>query len=536
MSNGNKIFISLLSLLLLVSLASMSCSNVKAQSRTITVPDDFPSISLAVKNATDGDIVYVRSGTYTENELRINKPIILMGESQESTRLNLQSTKHDEPLYPEYPDLYRAIWYDTAMAVNADNFVISDFTISTTGGDINITGNGNTVKSNSISAAIAVFGDNNRVIENTLSEGQVVQKSINCNIAGNNCNFSANGVNSGSINFVGKFGVVSFNNIKSSFIAWSDDCFFYNNFFSDATYGEFRVNGNNNIICKNILDHYGSGLAIIGKDNKAMLNNITYCRIAISPSPDSTMYANFIAFNEWTINSRNAIINPYGNLSFLFHNNFVDNRYYQMWTIVMSNITDYLDNGKEGNYWNYYNGSDNNGDGIGDSPFYLDPTHLDRYPLMNPVNLSTIEEVLPDWLIIPTINLVSPENITYFDRNISVSFSPNKQVSWIGYSFDGLENVTINGNLTLMDLPFGAHNITVYAIDQYANQGSSETISFTVEEPELLPLSLVVILTISILSICLIGILLFRRHRKSSNLQQCPSTSQTSVDLHFEFA
>ena len=138
---------------------------------------------------------------------------------------------------------------------------------------------------------------------------------------------------------------------------------------------------------------------------------------------------------------------------------------------------------------------------------------------MNPVNLSTIEEVIPDWLIIPTINLVSPENITYFDRNISVSFSPNKQVSWIGYSFDGLENVTINGNLTLMDLPFGAHNITVYAIDQYANQASSETISFTVEEPELLPLSLVVILTISIFSICLIGILLFRKYRNTSNLQ-----------------
>ena len=255
MGNKNKTFISLLSLLLLVSLAAISCSTVKAQSRTITVPDDFPTISLALRNATNGDTVHVRSGTFTENELRIDKAILLKGENQESTRLNLQSTKHDEPLYPEYPDLYRAIWYDTAMAVNADNFVISDFTISSTGGDINITGNGNMVKSNSIFSALGVFGDNSKVVENTLSEGQVVQQSINCNIAGNHCNFSSNNVNSGSINFVGQFGVISFNNIKSSFITQSDDCFFYNNFFADASYGEFRVHGNNNIICKNVLDH-----------------------------------------------------------------------------------------------------------------------------------------------------------------------------------------------------------------------------------------------------------------------------------------
>ena len=520
MGNKNKTLVSLLSLFLLISLASMPYSTVKAQSRTIIVPDNFPTISLALRNATNGDTVYVRSGTYTENELRIDKAILLKGENQQSTRLNLHSTKHDEPLYPQYPDLYRAIWYDTAMAVNTDDFAISNFTISTTGGDINITGNGNIVKSNSISAALGVFGDNNRVIENTLSEGQIVQQSINYNIAGNHCNFSLNDVNSGSINFVGQFGVISFNNIKGSFIAWSDECFFYNNFFTDASYGEFRVNGNNNIICKNILDHYGSGLAVIGNGNKAILNNITYCRIAISPSPDSTMYANYIAFNDWTINSRNAILNPYGNLSFLVHNNFVDNRYYQMRTLVMSNITDYLDNGEEGNYWNYYNGSDNNNDGVGDSPFYLDPTHLDRYPFINPFNLSAVEEVFPDWLIMPTINLVSPKNVTYSSRNVSVIFTTNKDVSWIGYSLDGKENTTISRNLTFTDLPLGTHNITIYAIDQYANQGSSETINFTVQEPELLPMSLTIVLTISFVSLCLIGIVIFRKHRKAASIQR----------------
>ncbi len=226
------------------------------------------------------------------------------------------------------------------------------------------------------------------------------------------------------------------------------------------------------------------------------------------------MYANYIAYNEWTINSRNAIINPYGNLSFLVHNNFVDNRYYQMWTLSMSNVTDYLDNGKEGNYWNTYQGEDNNSDGLGDSPFYLDPTHLDRYPLINPFNLSTVEEVFPDWLIMPTIEIINPESVAYSVRNVSLDFVLNKQVTWIGYSLDGKQNETISGNLTLTDLPLGTHNITVYAMDGYDNQGISKTISFTIQETESL-LFLTIIAVISVVFICLVCVVLYRRHRKT---------------------
>jgi hypothetical protein len=231
------------------------------------------------------------------------------------------------------------------------------------------------------------------------------------------------------------------------------------------------------------------------------------------------MYANNIADNEWTINSRNAIINPYGNLSFLTHNNFVDNRYYQMWTMAMSNNTDYLDNGKEGNYWNTYQGKDDNNDGIGDSPFYLDTTHLDRYPLVNPFNISTIDELFPDWLIIPTIQIISPESTTYSVKNLTVNYILNKGVSWIGYSLDGIENVTISGNFTLTDLPYGNHNIELYVIDGYGNQGNSQIINFTVSEPEAFPTWLVIGVGILIVFIGLAGLLLIRRHRKTANLK-----------------
>jgi parallel beta-helix repeat protein len=41
-----------------------------------------------------------------------------------------------------------------------------------------------------------------------------------------------------------------------------------------------------------------------------------------------------------------------------------------------------FDNGTTGNYWSNYNGTDNNSDGIGDSPYIIDANNKDNYPLM----------------------------------------------------------------------------------------------------------------------------------------------------------
>ena len=63
----------------------------------------------------------------------------------------------------------------------------------------------------------------------------------------------------------------------------------------------------------------------------------------------------------------------------IYHNNFINNL--EQFGAREQNI---FDNGKEGNYWSDYNGSDTNGDGIGDTPYIINENNTDKFPLMQP--------------------------------------------------------------------------------------------------------------------------------------------------------
>jgi hypothetical protein len=112
----------------------------------------------------------------------------------------------------------------------------------------------------------------------------------------------------------------------------------------------------------------------------------------------------------------------------------------------------------------------------------------------------------------PTINFFSSRDKTCATRNFPLNFSVNEPVSQITYSLDGQGNVTIAGNMTLTNLPFGEHNVTIYATDNVGNTGTSETVCFTVNEPEPFPTALV--LTASATSVTIIGITLIIYFKK----------------------
>jgi parallel beta-helix repeat protein len=163
------------------------------------------------------------------------------------------------------------------------------------------------------------------------------------------------------------------------------------------------------------------------------------------------------------------------------------------------------DNGREGNYWSGYTGADADGDGVGDAPYVINENNIDHYPLMPYYE--------PD-VTSPVVSFSSPEDKTYNDGNIELTFAANEPVSWVGYSLDGQDNVTIAGNTTLTDLRNGSHNVTVYATDLAGNTGASETLVFTVDLSEPFPTVPVAAAATSII-VVLAGFLVYFKKRKN---------------------
>jgi hypothetical protein len=106
-----------------------------------------------------------------------------------------------------------------------------------------------------------------------------------------------------------------------------------------------------------------------------------------------------------------------------------------------------------------------------------------------------------------------------YTPNISLNFTVNETVTQISYVLDGKENVTVASNTILTNLPYGEHNVTVYATDIAGNVGSSETVIFTVAkpDPELEPFPTIPAFAVSAVSIVVVtaaGLLLTRRRRR----------------------
>ena len=83
----------------------------------------------------------------------------------------------------------------------------------------------------------------------------------------------------------------------------------------------------------------------------------------------------------------------------------------------------------------------------------------------------------------PAITNLSVQNKTYSSSFLPLTFSLNQTTRWLGFSLDNQANVTLDGNVTLVDLTEGYHSLVVYANDTFGDMGKSDTVFFNIILP-----------------------------------------------------
>jgi len=262
-----------------------------------------------------------------------------------------------------------------------------------------------------------------------------------------------------------------------------------------------------NTISANYIANNNNGIQIDRSlDNNIIGNNITNNSdngIHLWDSDSTSIIGNNITNNGDGI----WVYSCYYNI--IHHNNFVNNTVHA--GTDGSIVT--WDNGSEGNYWDNYTGVDNDGDGIGDTPYVVDENNQDNYPLVKPMHVCTI----PPPPASPVIIIVSPENMRYAVNTVSLTFTVSEPTSWVGYSLDGQANVTITGNTTLTGLSEGSHSLIVFAKDEDGNTGASGIIYFNIApQPDPFPITWVVATIVVIAVVGAVLLVYFRRIRKTT--------------------
>jgi parallel beta-helix repeat protein len=372
MGRIGKTLVSFLVLIFLISITTLQPITVKAQSRTIVVPDDYSDIQTAINHANNDDTVFVRAGTYRYNEKNsilarpqsgtpnfgviVNKSISLIGENR-NTVLSM--------------DWAQGVTY--AVSIESNDVVFSGFTVKSFGsgissqiGSISILGSNCKIVDNKFQTYLSGIGNNQNISNNTF-EGSISIEFSNSVIENNIITNGFVGLRISQSSNVTVIGNNIFNNDiainLSDFYFGADDniTISHNNITDNPKYGirfEGAV-GNSGIYSNNII-HNGIGIHLVN-----------FALQKYPPISNGTK----IFYNNIIGNGKNAFIEtkyPY-NLTL----DEIERRY------VIGNITDVVcwDNGVVGNYWCDYSGN---------GSYVIDENNIDNHPLTQQVDVNSI--------------------------------------------------------------------------------------------------------------------------------------------------
>jgi parallel beta-helix repeat protein len=342
----------LLILVFLTSLTLIPQNTVKAQNKTIVVPEDYRTIQEAVDNARDGDTIFVKNGIYNET-LLIEKGISLIGENANYTILNGPSVNNI------------TLQFSWAIEVTANSVKISGFTISNGAGSgiwVQTSSDGTEIIGNTFKyclTAVSLFGSHATVDKNIFfAVTGILCRGNFCNITSNNIWFSPGY----GIDIEGDNNLVSSNNITDPYREGQ---------------GIF-INGNSNTVNENMITEKSDGIIVfIGLHNTVSANTITNCAdsgVSVDQGSNNTFVENTINHCKYGAAIGGVYLGVYNNT--LYGNNFINNT--NQVAVYGSN---YWNNGKIGNYWSDYDGN---------GSYIIDENNIDHYPLTQQVDINSI--------------------------------------------------------------------------------------------------------------------------------------------------
>jgi len=168
--------------------------------------------------------------------------------------------------------------------------------------------------------------------------------------------------------------------------AWTNSSAIMNVKSSDNHYGITLTSSRSNVVSDNTVeDIYHTGLITFFSDNNTIVSNSVFNSgwgFVLSNSS-----ANRIEQNTVQNSGQESIRLQTSSQNYLYHNSFINFTYKQVLSFDSVNL---WDSDCEGNFWSDYNGTDSNGDGIGDTPYVIDENNQDNCPLMSPYLLGDI--------------------------------------------------------------------------------------------------------------------------------------------------